>query len=152
MQVSVAQQTDIPELCRLLSILFTQEEDFQPDEEAQRRGLRLIIENPQIGHILVAQREGAVIGMVNLLYTISTALGDRVALLEDMVVHPDARSGGTGSALLTQAIEFARLQGCKRITLLTDLSNEAAQRFYQRHGFTLSAMTPLRLQLVPCRT
>lgn len=133
MQVSVAQQTDIPELCRLLSILFTQEEDFQPDEEAQRRGLRLIIENPQIGHILVA-------------------LGDRVALLEDMVVHPDARSGGTGSALLTQAIEFARLQGCKRITLLTDLSNEAAQRFYQRHGFTLSAMTPLRLQLGACRT
>jgi len=147
MQISVAQQADIPELCRLLTILFTQEEDFRPDEAAQRRGLKLIIDDPQTGHILVARRDGAVIGMVNLLYTISTALGERVALLEDMVVQPDARGGGTGSALLTQAIRFARLQGCKRITLLTDLNNEAGQRFYQRHGFTLSAMRPLRLLL-----
>ena len=147
MQITVAQQADIPELCRLLTILFSQEEDFKPDQAAHSRGLGLIIADPQVGHILVARQNGTAIGMVNLLYTISTALGDRVALLEDMVVHPDARGVGAGSLLLKQAIELARSHGCKRITLLTDRTNEAAQRFYRRHGFKLSAMTPLRLLL-----
>ena len=85
--------------------------------------------------------------MVNLLYTISTALGDRVALLEDMVVSPNVRGSGVGSLLLKQAIQFARLDDCKRITLLTDRANESAQRFYQRHGFSFSAMIPPRLSL-----
>ena len=147
MQIAIAVQEDIPELCRLLTILFSQEEDFQPDEAAQARGLSAIIADPQVGHILVARQDGVVIGMVNLLYTISTAVGDRVGLLEDMVVDADIRGSGAGSLLLKQAIELARTNGCKRITLLTDRTNEAAQRFYQRHGFTSSAMTPLRLML-----
>ena len=147
MRITVAQQADIPELCSLLTILFSQEEDFQPDQTAQSRGLGLIIANPQRGHILIARQNGAVIGMVTLLYTISTALGDRVALLEDMIIHPAARGAGAGSLLLKHAIEFTRSQGCKRITLLTDRANEAAQRFYRHHGFTMSAMTPLRLLL-----
>jgi GNAT superfamily N-acetyltransferase len=85
--------------------------------------------------------------MVNLLYTVSTALGDRVALLEDMVVSPNVRGSGVGSRLLEQAIQLARLDGCKRITLLTDRANEPAQRFYQKHGFVSSVMVPLRLSL-----
>lgn len=147
MECMFAQHSDIPALCRLLTILFSQEEDFTPDEKAQHQGLAKIIANPAIGHILVARQDGNIIGMVNLLYTVSTALGDTVALLEDMVISPEARGSGAGSFLLDKAIECARSQGCKRITLLTDRSNEAAQRFYQRHGFSLSAMTPMRLLL-----
>jgi ribosomal protein S18 acetylase RimI-like enzyme len=85
--------------------------------------------------------------MVNLLYTVSTALGARVALLEDMVVAPQARGRGLGSALLTHAIAHARSQGCRRITLLTDGVNDSAQRFYARHGFTGSGMVPMRMSL-----
>ena len=85
--------------------------------------------------------------MVNLLYTVSTALGDRVALLEDMVVSPNVRGSGVGSRLMEHAIQFARLNGCKRITVLTDRENESAQRFYQKHGFGFSAMMPMRLSL-----
>ena len=147
MRIEIAQPSDIPHLCRLLTILFTQEEDFHPDEAAQSRGLGRIIADPQIGQILVARQAGAVIGMVNLLYTMSTALGEKVALLEDMVVDPDVRGSGVGSLLLEEAIRHTRMKGCKRITLLTDRNNEEAQRFYRRHGFVLSAMTPLRLSL-----
>ena len=84
---------------------------------------------------------------MSLLYTVSTALGARVALLEDMVVAPDARGAGVGSALLAHAISFARKQGCRRITLLTDGANDAAQRFYARQGFGPSSMVPMRLAL-----
>ncbi|MBU2720863.1 GNAT family N-acetyltransferase [Acidithiobacillus ferridurans] len=147
MQLTSANTSDIPALCALLDILFSQEAEFKPDHEAQRRGLARILSNPEIGLIVVARQDSQVIGMVNLLYTVSTALGERVALLEDMVVSPAARSAGVGSRLLEQAIQFARLNGCKRITLLTDRANESAQRFYQRHGFGFSAMIPLRLSL-----
>lgn len=147
MQITPANTSDIPALCDLLGILFSQEADFKPNHEAQSRGLARIISSPETGLIVVARQDNQIIGMVNLLFTISTALGDRVALLEDMVVSPNARGSGVGSHLLEQAIQFARLNGCKRITLLTDSTNESAQRFYQKHGFDFSAMIPLRLSL-----
>lgn len=147
MQITPANASDIPALCELLGILFSQETDFKPDREAQSRGLARIISSPEVGLIVVARQDSQVVGMVNLLYTVSTALGDRVALLEDMVVSPDVRGAGVGSRLLEQAIQFARLNGCKRITLLTDRTNESAQRFYRKHGFDFSAMIPLRLSL-----
>ena len=82
--------------------------------------------------------------MVNLLFTVSTAIGERVALIEDMVVSPSARGSGVGSDLLNHAMDFARLHGVKRITLLTDRENTPAQRFYAKHGFSPSTMVALR--------
>lgn len=146
-QITPATSSDIPALCDLLKLLFSQEADFQPDDDAQRRGLARIISSPDIGLIVVARQDGQVVGMVNLLYTVSTALGDRVALLEDMVVSPGARGAGVGSQLLEQAIQFARSNGCIRITLLTDRENKSAQRFYQKLGFDFSEMIPMRLLL-----
>ena len=142
-----ASRDDIPQLCELLAMLFEQEADFQPDTAKQAAALRGIIENPEIGHILVLHNGDQVCGMVNLLYTLSTACGGRVALLEDMIVHPAWRGDGLGSDLLRAAVRLARSQGCRRITLLTDRANDTAIRFYQRHGFALSEMLPLRLML-----
>jgi GNAT superfamily N-acetyltransferase len=147
MPITLATPSDIPALCELLEVLFTQEAEFQPDRRVQGRGLADIIGNPQAGHILVARRDGQVVGMVGLLYTISTALGGRVAWMEDLVVASPARNAGLGSQLLRRALECARDNGCLRVTLLTDRDNLPAQRFYQRHGFNLSAMIPMRLSL-----
>lgn len=147
MQLLTAVSSDIPELCLLLDSLFSQEAEFKPDIELQALGLGAIIERDGIGDILVAKDAGQIIGMVNLLYTISTALGSRVAILEDMVVAPQNRGLGVGSALLKYAIDFAKQKGCKRITLLTDNDNEAAHGFYQQHGFTESSMLAFRMSL-----
>ena len=138
---------DIPELAALLALLFTQEADFRPDREKQERGLRLIIESPQVGVIFAAREGGEIVGMVSLLFTVSTAEGGRACWLEDMVVHPDRRGNGLGSRLLQTAIAYARSNGCARITLLTDQLNQGAIRFYGRHGFGPSEMTALRLHL-----
>ncbi len=147
LRITVASASQVPALSDLLSTLFAQEAEFVPNHAAQCRGLSLIIENPSIGHLLVAHAGERAIGMVGLLYTISTALGARVALLEDMVVAPPHRGAGIGSGLLRHAIAHARSQGCARVTLLTDETNSGAQRFYARHGFVSSPMKPLRLLL-----
>jgi hypothetical protein len=69
-QIYPAILTDIPVLCGLLDILFSQELEFTPNHEAQSRGLARIINNPEIGHILVARQGSEVAGMVCLLYTV----------------------------------------------------------------------------------
>ena len=146
-EINLATVSDTPALSALLSILFTQEAEFQPDTVAQQRGLNAILSDPALGEILVARQNGQIVGMVNVLYSISTALGARVALLEDMVVAPAMRGSGLGSQLIAAAIKHAKQRGCLRITLLTDADNYAAQAFYQKQGFEKSSMIPLRCNL-----
>ena len=75
----------------------------------------------------------------------STALGEQVALLEDMIVSPDERELGIGSMLLDHVVKYATKKGCKRITLLTDKTNIRAQKFYKQHKFNRSSMIPFRM-------
>ncbi len=147
MEITRATNEDIPQLCELLELLFSQEAEFRPDRAVQMAGLREIIDFPACGSILVMRDGPSIVGMVNLLFTVSTALGGRVAILEDLVVRPAHRGAGAGSMLLRAAVDFARSASCRRITLLTDQTNEPAQKFYRRHGFNLSEMVPMRLIL-----
>ena len=140
---------DLPQLTDLLFDLFTAEGDFVPNRAKQMRGLRLILEQPNRGRIFVLRQNGVILGMINLLFTISTAEGGFVILLEDVVVHRDYRGQGFGDKLLTHAIEYAKKKDFLRITLLTDRLNEDGQRFFKAHGFFQSKMIPLRLILSP---
>ncbi|MDD5761503.1 MAG: GNAT family N-acetyltransferase [bacterium] len=145
--VRFAATEDIPALILLLTELFTQEVDFSPDVERQRRGVERILSNPSVGRIFVCERDAQVVGMVSLLFTVSTAEGGPAAWLEDMVVSSGHRNRGIGEALLEHALRFAKTEGLSRITLLTDRTNERAQRFYARHGFEHSGMVPMRISL-----
>ena len=147
MHIEAATEADLQALTKLLAVLFAQEAEFTPNTEIQRRGLQRIITNREVGIVLVAKEDETVLGMVILLYMVSTALGERVALLEDMVVFPEARGARVGSHLLKRAVAVAEAAGCQRITLLTDQQNLSAQHFYKRHGFTPSSMVPMRLDL-----
>lgn len=138
---------DVATLCSMLGLLFGQETDFHPDPEKQERGLRMILEQPEVGQIFCAENTDGIVGMASILFSVSTAEGGRVAWLEDMIVHPDWRGAGVGKRLLRQAITAAQDAGCKRITLLTDLTNENAMKFYAQAGFVRSGMIPFRLRL-----
>jgi GNAT superfamily N-acetyltransferase len=144
-QITLATLAELDELVELLIVLFTQDIEFEPDNEKQKAGLEQIVLNPALGEILVMKIDGKVVGMVSLLYSISTALGGKVAILEDMVMSKDFRGKGLGKELLNEAIAIAQKRGCLRLTLLTDFDNETAIRFYQSAGFSLSKMIPLRL-------
>lgn len=147
MKITEATKDDIVGLCELLELLFAQEAEFRPDRSLQSTGLQQILDFPERGRVLVLREGASLIGMINLLFTISTALGGRVALLEDMIVRPEYRGSGAGSELLQAAINLAKSSCCHRITLLTDRTNESARRFYERHGFNTSGMVPMRLFL-----
>ena len=147
MKLTKAIHSDIPELVELLKALFDQEAEFEPNSNAQKKALSKIILDATIGIILVARDDEKILGMINLLFSESTALGSKVAILEDMVVLAKSRGEGIGSQLIDFAIGEAKKEGCKRITLLTDIENTKAQSFYQKKGFVKSKMTPYRLLL-----
>ena len=135
---------DLPRLTDFLVDLFSFEEDFVPDRSKQMRGMRLIFEEQSRGRIFVLRHDGAIVGMINLLFTISTAEGGFVVLLEDLVIHRDYRGQGFGGKLLNYAIEYANQKGFLRITLLTDRGMEDSQRFFKKHKFITSSMVPMR--------
>lgn len=147
MKIDLATIEDIPQLSILLESLFSQEIEFKPNRDIQSKGLSKIISNPEVGEIIVARKSSKLIGMVNLLYTVSTALGGQVAILEDMIVSPDSRGLGVGSKLIDYCLETAMQKGCKRISLLTDSNNTDAHKFYEKHGFVRSSMVTFRKTL-----
>ncbi len=138
---------DLDELSGLLGELFSEESDFRPDKEKQLRGLRLIFEQPNRGRVFVLRRDRTIVGMINLLFTISTAEGGFVIVLEDLVVHKNFQGKGYGSQLLEYAINFAKQKNFLRITLLTDRPELRSQSLFKRYGFFESAMIPMRLLL-----
>ncbi len=143
--IDEAEHTDIPQLCELAGILFSQEQEFLPDEKKQTDAFRQLIANHQRGRVFVLRKGAAILGMVNVQLLVSTACGGDVLLLEDLVVRPACRNRGYGAALLEHVIDFARRSGYGRITLLTDKMNTDARRFYARHGFSPSDMVPYRM-------
>ena len=134
-RIEPATEADLDELSELLGELFSEESDFRPNKEKQLRGLRLIFEQPNRGRVFVLRRDNAIVGMINLLFTISTAEGGFVILLEDLVVHKTYRDHGYGSDLLRYAIDFARQKNFLRITLLTDRPEIRSQSFFQTSRF-----------------
>jgi ribosomal protein S18 acetylase RimI-like enzyme len=61
---------------------------------------------------------------------------ERIAVLESIRVHPDARDAGVGSLLVRHFVDWARDRAAVQASVSAYAANEAAQRFYARHGFT----------------
>lgn len=142
-----AEIEDIAVLCELLWELFSQEVEFTPNREIQEKALKKIIEDKSIGDIFVAVKENKVIAMVNVLYTISTALGEKVAILEDMVVSQNYKNQKIGSSLIEFTLDYLKKNSFKRVTLLTDSDNFNAHNFYKKHEFIKSSMIVFRKSL-----
>ncbi len=143
-RVEMATLEDLPALTELVMDLFSMSGDFQPDRETQERGLRLILEQPSRGRIAVVRNNDQIFGMVNMLFTISTARGGFVILMEDVVIHPHHRGQGYGTMLLDHVVDYARQKEFLRITLLTDRISAESQEFFRKQGFEYSNMIPMR--------
>lgn len=146
-EIAPAEAADLEQLADLLAELFTLESDFRPDREKQLRGLSLILDNPALGRLFVLRDQGRVAGMANVLITVSTAEGCRVAVLEDVIVRNEYRSKGLGRRLVEHILCWAGMEGMTRVTLLADRDNRAALDFYRKLGFKHSHMAVLRKQL-----
>lgn len=141
-----ALHSDIAELSALLTVLFTIEQDFNPDVARQQHGLKLLLQNPVTANICVARNSaGKVIGMVTAQLVISTAQGAASAWIEDMVVAAEYRGRGIGKALLNTAQAWAKSRGATRLLLLVDTSNSEGLAYYDHLNWQSTQLQARRL-------
>lgn len=97
---------------------------------------RLVLDDPEGtiladgGHILMAERGGAIIGCCALI-----RIDDDAFELAKMAVAPAARGQGIGAVLGRAAIERARSAGARRVELVTNSSLAPALHVYRKLGF-----------------
>src|SRR5260370_30904029 len=75
-------------------------------------------------------------GFVQLYPSFSSARMQRLWILNDLYVAPDARRRGVGQALLERARRLAEETGARGLTLSTAVDNAPAQRLYEALGWT----------------
>ncbi len=134
MEIRDATKDDISAMAELLHQLFAIEVDFTPNYARQCRGLELLLERPS-AIVIVAEEDGAVVGMCTMQIIASTAMGMEVGLIEDVVIDVEYRGKGIGSALMREMEERAAQKHLGRLQLLADKNNGPAQCFYRQQGW-----------------
>ncbi|MBM3718310.1 MAG: GNAT family N-acetyltransferase [Actinobacteria bacterium] len=95
--------------------------------------------------LFVARVEGRIAGALTLVvFRIPTGVR---AWIEDVVVDSASRGHGVGEALNKAAIGEARVRGAVTVDLTSRPSREAANRLYQRLGFTARETNVYRFEL-----
>ncbi len=95
--------------------------------------------------LFVARVDGRIVGALTLImFRIPTGLK---AWIEDVVVDSSARGHGVGEALNRAALERAADRGAKAVSLTSRSSREAANRLYQRIGFSIRDTNVYRYDL-----
>jgi ribosomal protein S18 acetylase RimI-like enzyme len=94
----------------------------------------------------LAERDGALVGLVHVTYTRHFFEGQR-ATLALLVVDPDARRQGIGQALTDLALRRARRRGCRVLTCYS-AEREAAAAWLRRLGWR-DAGGQLQVDLTP---
>lgn len=124
-----AKVTDAPRIAELSGQL-----GYPATAEQIRRRLRQIQPASQ-NAIFVADAEDA--GVVGWLHVSKVALleTDLRAEVNGLVVAEGHRSVGAGAQLLVAAEKWARKQGCKGMSVRSNVIRERAHEFYERNGY-----------------
>ena len=126
---------DVPRLVSLIGLGALVPVDDPTDLAPYRAALDEISGTPGCA-VLVAERDGEVVGMCQLIvFRHFQQSGGRCAEVESVHVHPDHRAQGIGGVLLEAAVDQAAAAGCYRVQLTSNKARTDAHRFYERHRF-----------------
>jgi ribosomal protein S18 acetylase RimI-like enzyme len=102
--------------------------------------------------VLVARRDGRMTGYAMLVRgvpddeQVQRAVTVRPAVeISKMYVLPDNHGGGVSGALMTEALRRAPDLDARSVWLGVNQNNQRAQRFYAKHGFTVTGTKTFRL-------
>jgi GNAT superfamily N-acetyltransferase len=87
-----------------------------------------------VAEAVIAERDGAALGMALFFHNFSTWTGWKGLYLEDLYVTPEARGSGVGAALLKHLAGIALDRGCTRFEWSVLDWNKRAIEFYHAMG------------------
>ncbi|MEU8251424.1 GNAT family N-acetyltransferase [Nonomuraea sp. NPDC048916] len=89
--------------------------------------------------LIVAERDGEVVGTMQLTYLASLSrLGAERCQIESVRVAATTRGEGLGRRMIQWGVDRARSRGCVMVQLTSDKTRAGAHRFYDSLGFTAS--------------
>ncbi|MFI1443175.1 GNAT family N-acetyltransferase [Streptomyces fructofermentans] len=91
---------------------------------------------------LVAESGGRLVGYIRIGFPTPLASNAHVRQIQGLAVAAGARRHGVGQALVRAAVEEARRQGARRITLRVLGHNEPARALYASEGFAVEGIQP----------
>lgn len=133
LRVRRAGPADLDAVVGLLALLSGR--PLQASAERRRQAYGEVLAVPG-RHLLVAEDEGRAVGTVD--GYVMPGLGDDcrpTMLLRTLVVDPDARGRGVGTALVRHLLDVAEAAGCAKVQLLCGRWREDTHRFYLGLGF-----------------
>ncbi|MDQ2879508.1 MAG: GNAT family N-acetyltransferase [Pseudomonadota bacterium] len=128
-----ANDADVATILRFVTELAVYERE--PDAVVATEGLlRTALFGERSAEAVIAEIDGAPVGMALFFHNFSTWTGWRGLYLEDLYVTPEARGTGAGTALLRHLAGIAVDRGCTRFEWSVLDWNAPAIAFYESLG------------------
>jgi ribosomal protein S18 acetylase RimI-like enzyme len=105
------------------------------DPARMRALLTRVMEDASLGRAWIARVYGEPAGYLLAVYVFSLEYQGITAEIDEFYVIPQHRGLGLGAQMLAAGEAQFRAEGCTNVSLQLGRSNEAARKFYQRHGF-----------------
>ncbi|HLM84775.1 MAG TPA: GNAT family N-acetyltransferase [Solirubrobacteraceae bacterium] len=147
--VRAAGEEDVVEVASAVAELLRELGGMPPAPDAMRAAAHALLSDGDTGAILVAEAQGALIGVLAASWQTAIHVPGRYALIQDLWVHRSWRSRAIGADLLAALCELARTRQIGRVEVGLPQEHFARVRdtesFYRGNGFV--ALGP-RMRLV----
>jgi GNAT superfamily N-acetyltransferase len=105
-----------------------------PDEVYDSTFSRLLSDDPNEFHGLIAEIDGNPVGLVHFLFHRHGWKIENTCYLQDLYAHPEARGSGVGRALIEAVYAAADEADAPSVYWLTQDFNDTARKLYDRIG------------------
>jgi GNAT superfamily N-acetyltransferase len=139
--VSVREATpdDAPAVVEAVEELLVELGGRRPSRPQMEAEVGALLDGGSVGTLLVAEGEGALVGILGASWQRAIHVPGRYATIQDLWVHPDWRSRGIGAELVEAMAAIARREGVGRIEVGLPREDFAAieqtEAFYRGAGF-----------------
>lgn len=138
LNIRTATASDLPQLVRMLAddFLGQQREVFTDPVAASYSAAFAAIERDPNNEIVVGCIDDVLVATLQITYTPSLSFqGSWRATVESVRTAAHLRGQGIGTTMMADAVERARMRGCRMVQLSTNKQRADAKRFYERLGF-----------------
>ena len=146
MNIRKATLKDEAQILTLLQQLLIAGGEVGGDWNDEPGTIRKVLDNPELGSILVAEEDGEIAGLTTLSFPFAIRCKGRYSCIEENIVDSKHRGKGVGSKLLKAAIAEATAQGCDELEV--NNPSEMGYPLYIRHGIKDNGKS-LRIKLSP---
>lgn len=139
-RIRAATGEDAPAVAAAVEALLIELGGERPSASALEEAARTLAEEPDTGALLVAECEGAIVGVCAVSWQFAVHVPGRYGTIQDLWVHPDWRSRALGRELILALVRQATELGVPRLEVGLPQQSfaelPATERFYRENGFT----------------